>query len=245
MGSRLWSARLGIALLLTVLGVATYGAAYVGGPVEHGGTISGTIRYDGPPLKPVQLDVSKDREVCGARPLYDQSLVVGSDRGVANAVVTLPGLERGAPLKTEAAVQFDQKGCEYVPHVVVFPAGSTVEVINSDGILHSIHTESVANPVIDMAQPGFKKTIRVRIEKPEAIRVACDAHNWMEGWWYAASNPYYALTDASGRFTLRDVPPGTYELQVWQEKLGVRTRQVTVKPGATVTADFTLAPKSD
>ena len=148
----------------------------------------------------MQLDVSKDRDVCGVHPLYDQSLLVGADRGIANVVVTIPGVTRGAPLKPETVVRFDQKGCEYTPHVAVFPAGSTVEVINSDGILHNIHTESIANPVLDMAQPGFKKTIRVTIAKPEAIKVTCDAHNWMEGWWYATSNPYYAITDTHGRY---------------------------------------------
>jgi plastocyanin len=210
--------------------------------VEQGGAISGTIRYDGAPPKPVQLDVSKDRDVCGVRPLYDQSLLVGADGGIANAVVTIPDVAGGATLKPENNVRFDQKDCEYSPHVAVFPAGSTVEVINSDGILHNIHTESVANPVLDMAQPGFKKTIRVTIAKPEAIKVTCDAHNWMEGWWYATSNPYYAITDTHGRYTLNNVPPGTYELQLWQEALGVKTRQVTVKPGASTVADFTLGP---
>jgi hypothetical protein len=59
------------------------------------------------------------------------------------------------------------------------------------------------------------------------------------------SNPYYALTGPSGRYTLNNVPPGTYTPQVWQEKLGVQTRQVTVKPGAMVVADFTLTPRRD
>jgi hypothetical protein len=221
--------------------VAAVASAYVGGPVADAGSITGTIKYDGLPPKPAPLEVSKDREVCGARPLYDQSLLVGSDQGMANAVVTLPDLKRGEPSKFET-VSFDQKGCEYVPHVAVFPAGSTVEVLNSDGILHSIHTESTVNPILDMAQPGFKKTITVQIEKAEAIKVTCDAHNWMEGWWYATSNPYYALTGPDGHYALNNVPPGTYKLQVWQEKLGTQTRQITVKPGATVVADFTMAP---
>jgi hypothetical protein len=234
------SASLFTAAMLTVL-VAAVASAYVGGPVADAGSITGTIKYDGPAPKPAPLEVSKDRDVCGAHPLYDESLLVGSDQGIANAVVTLPDLKRGEPLKFET-VTFDQKGCEYVPHVAVFPAGSTVEVLNSDGILHSIHTESTANPVLDMAQPGFKKTITVQIEKPEAIKVTCDAHNWMEGWWYVTRNPYYALTGPNGHYMLSNVPPGTYKLQVWQEKLGTQTRQITVKPGATVVADFTMAP---
>lgn len=236
MGLRLSSGLSGALLLGALVSIT--------GAVEQGGSITGTIRYAGAPPKPAQLEVSKDREVCGAQPLYNQSLLVGPDGGIANAVVTIPGLKGGAPRKPENAVRFVQKGCEYLPHVAVFPAGSTVEVTNADGILHNIHTESVANPVLDMAQPGFKKTIRVTIAKPEAIEVTCDAHNWMEGWWYATSNPYYALTDAHGHYAMNNVPPGTYQLQVWQEKLGVETRPVTVKPAASTVADFTLAPRN-
>ena len=229
--------------LLAVLLLSICGAfAHPAGAVEGGGSITGTIRYDGVPPKPVQLEISKDRDACGVHALSDQALLVGPDGGIANVVVTIPG-RKGAPPKLEPVVRFEQKGCEYTPHVAVFPAGSTVEVINSDGILHNIHTESLANPALDMAQPGFKKTIRIRIAKPEAIKVTCDAHNWMEGWWYVASNSYYAITDVHGHYTMNNVPPGTYDLQVWQEKLGVKLRQVTVKPGASTVADFTLAPE--
>jgi hypothetical protein len=231
--------RLSSALIGTLILVLCGLSAYTASAAEEQGSITGTVQYADTPPKPVQLDVSKDRDVCGAHPLYDQSLLVGPDRGIADAVVTIPSLKPRAALKPET-VAFDQKGCEYMPHVAVFTAGSTVDVINSDGILHSIHTESTINPVLDMAQPGFKKTINIAIAKPEVIKVTCDAHNWMEGWWYVTSNPYYAITDAHGRYTLHDVPPGVYELQVWQEKLGVQKRPVTVKPSTSAIADFTL-----
>jgi hypothetical protein len=63
----------------------------------------------------------------------------------------------------------------------------------------------------------------------------------MHGWWFVAGNPYYALTDEGGNFTIKDVPPGTYTLELWQEKLGTETRKVTVEPGKTVIVDFTMA----
>lgn len=237
---RFAGAAIALAMIAAAIGAA---AAYEGGPVAHGGTIEGLVLYDGkpPPLK--RLDISKDRDVCGAHPLYDESLVVAPDGGIANAVVTLPDIAKGelmAPLKN---VIFDQKGCEYVPHVIAFPAGSTIKIVNSDGILHSIHTESTVNPVVDMAQPGFKKTISVTVAKPEAIKVTCDAHNWMEGWWYATANPYYAVTDAHGRFSIRNVPPGTYTIEVWQEKLGTARERVTVPAGGVANVKFTLKPR--
>lgn len=218
-------------------------SAYTSENVADAGTIVGAVKFDGKPPAPRELDVTKDRDVCGAHKLYDQSLVVGQNGGIANAVVTLPGIAAGKPFKPETDVKFDQKGCEYTPHVAAFPAGSTVDVINSDGILHNIHTDSEANPVIDIAQPGFKKSIEVKVAKPEAVKVSCDAHNWMEGWWYAADNPYYAKTGSDGRFAIADVPPGTYTIKVWQEKLGTASKKVTVKPGQTVTVDFTMGGK--
>src|ERR1700680_2398054 len=229
---RMARSRSAVAVALCAI-VATSSAGYTYQPetLKDGGTITGTVRYDGPSPKRELLEVSKDKDVCGKIPLYGQSLVIGQGGGIENAVVTITNISRAVPLRPEKDVKFDQRGCEYTPHVVAFPAGSSLRIINSDGILHSIHTESSINPVVDMAQPGFKKTINVTIAKPEAIKVTCDAHNWMEGWWYAVANPYYAVTDTAGHFTIANVPPGSYTLRVWQEKLGEITRKVTVAAG--------------
>jgi hypothetical protein len=223
------------ALLLIVVGAAAAVAA------DQDGSIRGAVRYVGVPPKPTQLEISKDRDVCGVHPLYDQSLLVAVDGGIANAVITIPDIKWPAPLKP-AQVNFDQKGCQYSPHVAVFRAGSMIVVINSDRILHNIHTESVVNPVLDLAQPGFKKEIEVKIAKPEVIKVTCDAHNWMEGWWYVTGNPFYTLTDGQGYYEINNVPPGPHSVRVWQEKLGMQVQQVTVKAGAAAVVDFVLAP---
>jgi carboxypeptidase family protein len=228
-----------LAVLVRVLLIDADAYPYEAVPVVNGGTIAGTVKFDGIAPKPTRLEIGKDKEVCSAHLLFDQSLVVGSGGGISNAVITVTDIARGVAMKPLSSVIFDQKGCQYAPHVIAFPAGSTVKVLNSDGILHSVHTESSINPVVDMAQPGFKKVLTVIIAKPETIEVTCDAHNWMEGWWYAVGNPYYALTDRTGHFTITNVPSGTYSLRVWQEKLGTLTRKVTVVAGAPVTADFT------
>jgi plastocyanin len=235
------TAFLGANLLL--FGTAVY--PYEAVAVTNSAKITGTVKFEGVAPQPARLEISKDKEVCGAHPLFDQSLVVGRGGGIGNAVVTIEDIARGEPMKSDSAVLFDQKGCQYTPHVIAFAAGSTVKVLNSDGILHSIHTESSINPVMDLAQPGFKKTISVAIAKPEAIKVTCDAHNWMEGWWYAVGNPYYAVTDSAGHFTIANVPPGTYRLRVWQEKLGELTRKVTVAAGKPITVDFTMKARKD
>ena len=235
--------RIAAAITIASLTFAASARAYQGEPVKDGGTITGTVKFDGAPPARKPIEISKDREVCGAAPHYDESLIVAAGGGIADAVVSMPDIARGAPLTPLKDVKFDQKGCDYTPHVLAFPAGSTVDIVNSDGILHSVRTESKRNPALDIAQPPFKRVIvTAPLEYPELIEVSCDAHNWMHGWWFVAGNPYYAVTDGSGKFTIKDVPPGTYMLKVWQERLGARTRKVTVEPGKTVTVDFTMAP---
>jgi plastocyanin len=206
-----------------------------------GGTISGTVKYDGAPPTPKPVEVTKDKDVCGLVKHVNEDLLVDSGGGIANAVVIVKGAK--GDLKP-TSVTFDQKGCRYDPHVLAFPAGSTVKIMNDDGILHNIHTYSTANPSFNAAQPKFKKEMDKVIDKPEVIKVTCDAHGWMHGWWVSTDTPYYAVTDDKGNYTIANVPPGSYTVEVWQEKLGTDDQKADVKDGAAANVNFTLKPKS-
>jgi plastocyanin len=221
------------------------GFAYEAIAVKDGGTISGVVRFDGTPPAPSKLDISRDKEVCGATPHFGEELIVGRGGGIKNAVVSISSIAQGEPAKPET-VKFDQRGCIYEPHVLAFPSGSTVEVLNPDGISHDLRTYSKTNPPLNLVQPKFVKSIKVTVDKPELIRVACYMHPWMRAWWFVAGNPYYAVTASDGNFTIKNVPAGTYEVSVWQERLGEQKQSVTVKPGGTSTANFVLksAPAS-
>ena len=168
--------------------------------------------------------------------------MIVNNGNLANAVVTITDIQKGKKIETKK-VTLDQNGCEYKPHVLAFPAGSTVEILNPDGILHNVHSYSKVNSPFNQAQPKFKKTLDVKIEKPEAIEVKCDVHGWMQGWLVATENPYFAVTDNSGNFKLTDVPPGTYTVQVWHEKLGTNTQKVTVKAKEDAKVNFEVAGK--
>jgi plastocyanin len=220
---------------------ATSMAQYKGGDVKDGGSISGTVKFKGTAPAPKKLDVSKDKEVCGKSPKVDQSLVVNNGN-LANAVVTITDIKTGKKIDAKK-VTLDQKGCEYQPHVLAFPVGTTVEILNPDGILHNVHSYSKANSPFNMAQPKFKKTLDVKIDKPEAIEVKCDVHGWMQGWLVATESPYVAVTDNSGNFKLTDVPPGSYTVEVWHEKLGKNTQKVSVKAKEDAKVSFEVAGK--
>jgi plastocyanin len=216
-------------------------AAYQAGDVKDGGSISGTVKFKGTAPAPKKLDVSKDKEVCAKTPKVDQSLVVNNGN-LVNAVITITDIQKGKKIEVKK-VTLDQKECEYHPHVLAFPAGSPVEILNPDGILHNVHSYSKVNTPFNQAQPKFKKTLEVKIDKPEVIEVKCDVHGWMHGWLVATENPYVAVTDTSGNFKLTDVPAGTYTVEVWHEKLGKNTQKVTVKAKEEAKVNFEIAGK--
>jgi plastocyanin len=216
-------------------------AAYQAGDVKDGGSISGTVKFKGTAPAPKKLDVNKDKEVCGKTPKTEQSLVVNNGN-LVNAVITITDIQKGKKIETKK-VPLDQNGCEYKPHVLAFPAGSTLEILNPDGILHNVHSYSKVNSPFNQAQPKFKKTLDVKIEKPEVIEIKCDVHGWMHGWLVATENPYFAVTDNSGNFKLTDVPPGNYTVEVWHEKLGKNTQKVTVKAKEEAKVNFEIAGK--
>jgi len=197
--------------------------------VKNGGTISGEVKFAGTPSTPEKISVTKDQEVCGKTEKVDESLLVGPNKGIQNVVVSITDIQKGKKMD-ETAATLDQKDCRYAPHVVLLPAGADLKIVNSDGILHNIHTYSTKNPSFNRAQPKFKKEIDEKFASPETVKLACDVHGWMSGWLIVEDHPYYAVTDANGTFKITDVPPGDYELKFWQETLGETTQKASVKP---------------
>jgi plastocyanin len=218
-----------VALALALAGAA---GAYEGGPVTGGGSVSGQVKFTGTPPAAEKFEVTKDQEACG-KEKTKPDLIVGAGGGIANAVVVMK-VSKGKPLTVPTEpVTFDQKGCEYSPHVLAFPAGSTVRVLNPDGVLHNVHVSGKVNPEANRAMPKFQKQVDWKVEKAEwPIAVKCDAHPWMHAYWLSMDQPYYAVTDASGNFKITDIPAGEYEVEVWQEVLGKTTQKVTVQGGA-------------
>ena len=231
-----------VAAACLLLGVVAQGLAYDGGEVKDGGTISGVVKFAGAPPARKVVEVTKDKEVCGKEKHLSWELIVGSDKGIENAVVRLVDVKKGKKWGSTKAT-LDQRGCVYQPHVTVVPAGGELDILNSDGILHNIHTYSKANPAINKAQPKFKKVLTEKFAKPETIKASCDAHGWMSGYIVVSDHPYVAVTDEKGAFSLKDVPPGSYKLELWQETLGQSVKDVTVKAKEETKLSIELAKK--
>jgi len=194
---------------------------------QGGGTVEVEVMYNGAPQIET-LKINKDVEVCGKEAKVEK-IAVGGNKGLQHAVASVAGAKGPA---TGKKVSLDQKGCQFVPRVLGTTPGE-VDILNSDGVLHNIHTFSTSNPPINKAQPRFKKVMTEKFEKPEMIRVQCDVHSWMLGYIAVMPHPYFGVTDGNGVAKIENVPAGKQTIEVWHETLGKQSTEVEVKPGQT------------
>ena len=202
---------------------------------QGGGTVEVDVKYNGAPVVE-KIKVNKDTEKCGNEATIEK-VGVGGNKGLANAVASVPGAKGGKAVKGV----IDQKGCKFAPHVALMTPGE-IEIKNSDDILHNIHTYSTANPAINKAQPKFKKTMTEKFDKPEMIKVTCDVHSWMLGWVAVTPGPA-AVTDNNGVAKIENVPAGKQKVEVWHETLGKQEKEVDVKAGQTTKVSFEMKGK--
>lgn len=213
---------------------------YQSAPVENGGEITGTVHWTGAIPKPATIEISSEEAACHADAIPDESLVVSEAGGIRWAVVSLESIDAGKPFAEEAPV-LDQVGCRYEPHVVVVPEKGELSVRNSDGLLHNVHTKSIRNRSFNRAMPADVTEFSTKFKRKETVSIACDVHAWMKAWIIVVPHPYYTVTDETGSFSLKDVPPGTYTLRFWHETLGELEQTVTVKAGEATEAQFNVS----
>ena len=208
-------------------------------PVVGGGTISGAVMVAGEvPVLPPQ-PVYKQHKFCGDT-VPDERLVVGSGGVLANAVVGLVGVTAGKPVPRDRPVVLDNIKCAFVPHVRSATVGQTLEIHNSDPFLHDAHAWLGSRSLFNVGiLPGH--TAHQSLADAGLVHINCNVrHTWMPAYVFVADNPYHTVTGGDGRFTIEQVPPGTYTLRVWHELLGGVDRPVTVESGKTATVDITL-----
>src|SRR5687767_4818307 len=232
--SRLWLAA-GLVTVLVSPGVAVAASS-----------VSGTITFTGKPpaLKPLSMDADPACAKKHTAPVPAEMLVLGSGQTMANIMVYVSkGLPAGktypAP-KTPAVM--DQKGCVYVPHVIGVMVGQPYKFLNSDGVLHNVHTLPKVNKAFNQAMPPNRKEASTTFDKEEAIfHTKCDVHPWMSAYVGVFSHPFFSVTSTDGKFSISGLDAGTYEITAWHERLGVQTASITVGANDKKTQDFKFA----
>jgi hypothetical protein len=219
----------GLFATLLAAAISAPAQAYEQGPVADGGTIEGKVIFRGAVVTR-KIIPNKDVEVCGG-PREEPLIQVGADQGVENAMVYLAEVAKGkAWPATSKAPEVNNLKCRFVPNVQVIRAGP-LDVLNSDPVLHNTHGYYGKRTAFNMALPNQGQRIPTELPRSGTVRIDCDAHGWMEGWIYVAENPYYSLTGADGKFTIADVPPGSYTLVATQSFTGPVQQTVTVMAG--------------
>jgi plastocyanin len=209
---------------------------------ETAGTIHGTIHFTGKKPVPKLIDMSEDPACVEAHKgkAYDESLVVGPHGAVVNAFVYVEkGFEGKAFETPSTAVLINQQGCWFRPRVLGIQTGQPLEVVNSDPVTHNIHPMASMNREWNHSQGPGDDPITRKFTRPEImIAVKCNIHSWMHAFIGVLDHPYFATTGEDGAFTLPNLPPGTYTVAVWQEKLGTARQQITVTRGHETVANF-------
>ncbi|HTV59477.1 MAG TPA: carboxypeptidase regulatory-like domain-containing protein [Verrucomicrobiae bacterium] len=244
---------------------------YVTISVSDPGTIQGVVKWTGTVPKIPKLPITKNEQVCDPQNTKTRDLerlLIGPDGAVENTVVYLKNVSEGKAMAIpDQRWHLDQKNCRYVPHILIVPVGSALQIESSDPILHTVHMSGAASNNIPFPFQG--QYIPAMMREPGVVNLKCNAgHVWMNAEVIVVKNPYVAVTDEQGRFKISDVPPGDYEIEAWHEGWRIISeesvldvssqvevkrpiysspetwdKKVTVKGGQTSTVDFALSER--
>ena len=221
------------------------GAAGSGAGPTGNATISGVMHFTGTAPANPKIDMSQESACQGkyTTPPTDPQFVV-SDGKLGNVFVYVKsGLPAGATYPTPGnSVEIDQNGCLYHPRVFGVMTNQKIVIKNSDNVLHNIKAVPKENRGFNISQPSAGMTSTRTFTTPEVmVPLECNVHGWMHAWVGVLPHPFYATSGPDGSFSIKNLPPGTYTIEAWHEKLGTQTQNVTVGAGETKTADFTFS----
>jgi plastocyanin len=199
--------------------------------------IAGTVYFSGPAPRPVLIDMSADNGCRGVT--YSESLVVNEGK-LQNVFVYLDGGFTFSPSRDPVLVE--QRSCRYVPHVVAAAVTQPIEFRNIDPTIHNIHGAPRENDAWNVSQPAqAPPMVRTFPHAESMIPVKCNQHPWMKMYINVSASPFFAVTDAQGRFALSGIPPGTYDLVFVHETLGEQRHSVTIGAKEQKTIDVSYA----
>ena len=204
-------------------------------------TLTGVVKFEGKLPGAAIINMHADPQCAKQHnaPIFSQELLTDAKGGLQNVLVFVAdGLGDRAFSQPSESVVVDQKGCMYQPHVLAMRANQTLEVMNDDPTSHNVHPVPANNREWNKAEPPGSRVEATFSREEIAIPVKCNIHPWMRSYIAVLKHPYFAVTGQDGSFDLRGLPPGTYLIEAWHEKLGTATQKITVDAGETKTVDF-------
>jgi len=211
-------------------------------------TVTGKVSFTGEKPKVASLDMSANPACSKAHstPAKSEEVVINDNGTLKNVLLYVKGVPDRQYPAPSGAVELDQKGCMYGPHVIGVMAGQNIEIKNNDPTNHNIHPLPKINQEWNESQaPGSDPKMRTfaREEMDPPIAVKCNVHPWMRSYIAVSNNPYFAVTGGDGSYTIKGLPPGSYTLVAWHEKYGKKESPVTVAAKDSKTVDVSYDGK--
>jgi Carboxypeptidase regulatory-like domain len=209
--------------------------------------LTGTAKLDGPAPKRAPISMAREPS-CAANhktPPMAEDVVVGPNGALQNVVIYisegLPDMVWDPP---QTPVILSQDGCTYTPHVVALQTAQKLRVVNGDKTSHNIHPMPFGNPEWNKSQPPGMPPFEESFARQEVgIPVKCNVHPWMRAYIAVLRHPFFSVTNESGAFAIKNLPPGTYTVTAWHEKLGTATQKITAGAGESKALQFVFKPK--
>jgi Polysaccharide lyase family 4, domain II len=212
------------------------------------GSISGTVVLDGtaPALKPIDMSATPACVQANPSPVVPPTVVTGENGALANVVVYVKdGLGHYRFDTPTEKVVLAQKNCMYDPHVAALMTNQPFEIENNDPTLHNVHPMPKHNRQWSTSQPAGSAALKESFARPEfAMEVLCNVHPWMRAWVFVFDHPYFAVTSKTGKFELKNLPPGTYTIEAWQETYHAQDQTVTIGAKESKATAFTFKSAS-
>jgi hypothetical protein len=207
-------------------------------------TLTGVVKFEGTAPKMTNIQMSADpycQSQHASAPVTEEDVVVGPAGELSNVFVYIKDIKGNFPPPSTPAT-IDQKGCRYYPHVNAVMVGQQLQIKNDDATLHNIHALPTINSQFNEGQPVQGMVSMKKFDKPEMtpFKVKCDVHGWMKSYMAVMPNPFYAVSQPNGSFTISNLPPGQYTVVAWHEKYGQQEQQVTVGAKESKALSFTF-----
>jgi hypothetical protein len=237
-----------LAALVVVALFLSQRTAKASGPATLGGataSLKGTVKFLGtvPAPRPINMSADPSCAKQHSSPALSQEIVADAKGDLQNVVVFVSeGLGNRTFEPPSQPAVIEQKGCMYAPHVLAVRASQQLEVVNSDPTLHNIHPLPANNREWNKAEAPGTTTEETFAREEIAIPIKCNVHPWMRSYVAVFNHPYFAVTGKDGSFDLGKLPPGTYTIKAWHEKLGTAVQQVTIGASETKPVDFVFKP---
>ncbi|HVY93001.1 MAG TPA: carboxypeptidase regulatory-like domain-containing protein [Bryobacteraceae bacterium] len=224
--------------VMHTLRVATCVALFAASAVYGQTIVKGKAVFKGTPprVRPISMDADP---ACAAKhpgPVQPETAIIKADGSLKNVFVYVSkGLEGKTFPTPSTPVVLDQTGCTYAPHVFGIMVNQQLKVVNNDATTHNVHAMGETNPEFNVGQRAGAPPIVKTFTKPEVtIPILCNQHPWMRAVAHVMTNPYFAVSDENGAFTIKGLPPGKYTITAIHEKFGTSNQEITVTAGKPV-----------